>query len=73
MKTNGLNEILKLSIAERILAVEAIWDSIVAEKNEFSLSKEDIKTLDERYEAYKKNPEDAKTWEEVKSNILKKL
>ncbi len=68
-----LNEILKLPIAERILAVEAIWDSIAAENKDYPLSEEEILALEERWEEYKKNPSAAKTWDEVKANIIKKF
>ncbi|CAN5199520.1 addiction module protein [soil metagenome] len=68
-----LNEILKLSIAERILAVEAIWDSIAAENKEYPISEEEILVLQERWDEYRKNPGAAKTWEDVKVNILKKF
>lgn len=69
----SLNDILKLPIAERILAVEAIWDSIAAENKEYPLSDEELNLLEERWEEYKKNPSAVKTWEEVKANIFKKL
>jgi putative addiction module component (TIGR02574 family) len=69
----NLSDILKLPIAERILAVEAIWDSIAAENKDYPLSKEEIEVLEERWTEYKKNPSAVKTWEEVKTNILKGL
>lgn len=60
--SNSLNEIKKLSIAERILLVEDIWDSI-------SATDEQQKELDSRLEAYKNNPENSKPWKEVRDNI----
>ncbi|CAN5793329.1 hypothetical protein BH11BAC7_BH11BAC7_20560 [soil metagenome] len=70
---SNLNEILKLPIAERILAVEAIWDSIAAENKDYPLTEEELHVLEERWEEYKKNPSAVKTWEEVKSAVLKKF
>jgi putative addiction module component (TIGR02574 family) len=68
-----LSEILKLPLAERILAVEAIWDSIAAENKNYPLTEDELQVLEERWEEYKKNPAGAKTWEDAKANILKKL
>jgi putative addiction module component (TIGR02574 family) len=70
---NNLNDILKLPIAERILAVEAIWDSIAAENKEYPLSDDEYNMLEERSEEYKKNPGNVKTWDEVKANIFKRF
>lgn len=69
----NLDEILKLSISERILIVEAIWDSIAAENREYKITDEELNILEERYEEYKANPSDVLTWDEVKKNILKKM
>lgn len=69
----NLNDILKLPVAERILAVEAIWDSIAAENKDYPLTEDELNVLEERWAEYKKNPAAAKTWEEIKANIFKKL
>ena len=69
-----LNEILKLSIPERILLVEAIWDSIANEgekENSYQLNSEQIQLLEEELTAYGKNPDEGSSWEEIKSRILK--
>lgn len=71
----SISEILKLSVPERILLVEAIWDSIVSEKetkNAYQLSEEQIKFLEEELASYSKNPDEGKTWEEVKKSIKNK-
>ena len=70
-----LSEILKLSISERILLVEAIWDSIASEtinKEPYGLSSEQIKFLEEEMIAYSKSPGEGDTWDEIKKRILKK-
>jgi putative addiction module component (TIGR02574 family) len=66
-----LSEILKLSIPERILLVEAIWDSIVSESNNanYHLTAEQVAFLEEELESYAKNPSEGKTWEEIKKKI----
>lgn len=69
----NLREILKLSIPEKILAVEAIWDNIAAENSKYPITEEEYRILEERYEEYKANPSDVFSWDEVKKSILGKL
>lgn len=67
-----LSQILKLSVSERLLLVEAIWDSIVDEKenkSDYNLSQEQIKFLEEEIENYSKNPSEGGTWQEIKNRI----
>jgi len=66
-----LNEILKLSVSEKILMVEAIWDSIDSDSkaSEVKLSDNTKKVLDERLSQYSKSPNTVSTWEQVKSRI----
>lgn len=70
-----LSEILKLSVSERILLVEAIWDSIANENNKsnnYQLSDEQIKILEEEISDYSKNPDEGSSWEDIKKRILNK-
>jgi putative addiction module component (TIGR02574 family) len=68
-----LSSILKLSVPERILLVEAIWDSIANEKNNtYQLSSEQISILEEELASYSKNPDQGSSWEEIRKRILKK-
>jgi putative addiction module component (TIGR02574 family) len=69
MKTS---EILKLSIPERILLVEAIWDSIAEDHQSFDIPEYHKEILKEELIAYNKNPHDVLTWEEVKKSIKKR-
>jgi putative addiction module component (TIGR02574 family) len=70
---NPIENIKNLSVAERILIVEEIWDSIMNSNEEFPLSDEQKYELDKRLEAYNKNPKEIKPWSEVRDNIRKKL
>lgn len=67
--TQILNDILKLSESERILMVEAIWDSLSTKDQDFELTDELKQLLDERLEEHEKNPKAGYTWEEVKARI----
>jgi putative addiction module component (TIGR02574 family) len=62
-------EIKKLSVAERILLVEEIWDSIAAEQESLVLTEPQKQELDRRLEAYAASPEAGSSWEEVKQRI----
>ena len=62
MQPDLLDEIKKLSISERILLVEEIWDGIVdADGDALSLSETQRAELDRRIDAYREQPEAGKT------------
>jgi putative addiction module component (TIGR02574 family) len=63
-------DISQLSIAERLIVVEQIWDSIAAEQAELPLTPAQEAELDRRFAAYQKSPEEGDSWEEVKAGIL---
>ncbi len=70
-----LSQILKLSVPERVLLVEAIWDSIVVEnetKNKYQLSQQQIQILEDEMVAYANNPEQGSSWEEIKTRLKNK-
>ncbi|MFB2977334.1 addiction module protein [Microseira sp. BLCC-F43] len=67
--TARLNEIATLSIEDRILLVQAIWDSIAAEQAYPDLTEEQKRELDSRIDDYEMNPENVLTWEEIKASI----
>jgi putative addiction module component (TIGR02574 family) len=70
MKRVTATDTLELSIPERIQLVEDIWDTI-AEKTELvELTKEEKKIIDERLEAYHKNPELGSPWEDVYNRLV---
>ncbi|MGE0635185.1 MAG: addiction module protein [Bacteroidia bacterium] len=69
-----LNEILKLSLPERILWAEALWSSIAIDEEaaaSYQLSDEQIQLLEEELIAYKANPDVGFTWEQAKEKIRK--
>lgn len=65
MKKPTATDLLNLSIPERIQLVEDLWDTIAAEADGVELTEEDKKIIDERLEAYHKNPELGSPWEDV--------
>ncbi len=73
LNSYSLENIKRLSVSERILIVEDIWDSIFSSQENFPVTDEQKKELDLRLEAYNKNPKEGKSWEEVKKNIQSQL
>lgn len=71
--TNMMQDILKLSVSERILMVEAIWDSIAESDSDIVLTESTKKLLDERLESHNTNKQEGSTWEDVKARIKSKL
>jgi len=54
------------------LLINDLWDEVSHEDNEISLSQAQERMLDERYEQFLKNPEEGKSWEEVKRGLKEK-
>ena len=72
MKNIKVTDTLKLSIPERIQLVEDIWDTIASETESIELTENEKKIIDERLEAYHKNPDAGSSWEEVYKRIVSK-
>ncbi len=64
-----LNQIITLSIPDRIHLVQAILDSITAEQDYLNLTNPQKQELDRRIDNYEANPDDVLTWEEVKASV----
>ncbi len=67
--TKIMQDILKLSVPERILMVEAIWDSIAENDEMLELSNEVKELLDNRIEAHQNNPSEGSSWADAKARI----
>jgi putative addiction module component (TIGR02574 family) len=61
--------ILELSVAERILLVEQIWESIAEEEAAVPLTEAQRQDLQRRLAAYEANPKAGSTREEVKARL----
>lgn len=66
-----IEEIKKLSLPEKVLIVEEIWNSIAQDNAYPELSDEQQTELNRRIESYHANPEQGKTWNEIKKNFMK--
>ncbi|MEO0854738.1 MAG: addiction module protein [Cyanobacteria bacterium J06648_11] len=67
-----LNRISSLSIEDRILLVQAIWDGIAAEQGYPELTEAQKRELDCRIEDSEKDSDNVLTWAEVKASIAKR-
>ena len=64
-----LSELKRFSIAEKIIIVEELWNSIAADQESFGLAGEQRDELDRRVADYYASPDDGCSWEDVKSRI----
>lgn len=61
----------KLSIADRILLVEEIWDTIAEENQAFELTEAQREEIDRRLASVRANPGQGRTWDEIKAEFMK--
>ena len=62
-----IQEILEMSVAERILMIEKIWDSI--DHNDISTPEAHKQELDRRLERYNRNETSFVSWDEIKQEL----
>ena len=72
MSTLAKADIFSLSVPERILLVEDIWDSIAELPEDVTLSAAQKRELDIRLEAFHRNPDIGSPWAEVRERISKR-
>jgi putative addiction module component (TIGR02574 family) len=72
MRKISATDTLELSIPERIQLVEDIWDTIAAKADTIELSREEKKIIDQRLDAYHKNPDFGSPWTDVFKRIVSK-
>ncbi|NOZ69900.1 MAG: addiction module protein [Deferribacteres bacterium] len=70
MKKISATDTLGLSIPERIQLVEDIWDTIASEADAIELTEDDKKLIDERLDAYHRNPDAGSPWEDVLQRLM---
>jgi len=56
MRVSELPEIIDLSVPEKILLVEDIWDSIASNESDIPVPKSHMKELDKRLKIYNSAP-----------------
>lgn len=68
-KSTPIEDLSTLSVSERVLLVEDIWDSIVAMPGEVPLTDQQREELDERLASYRANPNLGSSWQAIRSRI----
>lgn len=70
MLKKELAKIFELNVAQRIMIVEAIWDSILNNSEDMSVPESQIEELERRLNTYYENPRAGTPWDTVKERIL---
>lgn len=68
----NFSEIVQLSVQQRIVLVDAIWDSITADRRKTPLTEKEIEEAQERINSAEKKPSYLSQWEKMKSLKSKK-
>lgn len=63
-------ELRQLSPADKLALVSELWDDLAAHPEDVPVSPEWIAELDQRMEAYRKDPTQITTWEAVEARLL---
>lgn len=75
MQSELTEQAKKLSIPDRILLVEEIWDTIAEENQAFELTEAQRNELDRRLESARTNAGQGRaigrTWDEIKAEFMK--
>jgi len=65
----SMDDIRRLSVAERLLLVEEIWDSISDEPDSWRLSPDQQDELQRRADAHRASPDEGSSWQDVKAGL----
>ena len=63
----------ELPVEEKIDYVQSLWERILATPQQVPVPNWHLRVLDERLEAYRTEPEQGKTWEQVREEVRGRL
>jgi len=63
------DEIKKLSFPEKMRIIDQLWDSIMKNNEYPELTETQQTELNQRIDSYHANPQQGKTWDEIKHNF----
>ena len=72
MRISDIPQIDQLTIPEKILLVEDLWDSITSDESCIPVPDSHVKELDKRYKHYTSNPGDLLSLEDLKARVEKR-
>lgn len=70
-KGSSIRQILKLSVSERLLAVEEIWDSIASHPELVPITKTQKRELNKRLKAASQDSKSGDSWDNVRNRVQK--
>jgi putative addiction module component (TIGR02574 family) len=70
MEKTLIKELSQLNKNEKLLVVEALWDSIAAETNKVELPNHHKSILENRLKTFEKDKRNGDSWEEVRQKYL---
>ncbi|MEX2531597.1 MAG: addiction module protein [Gemmatimonadota bacterium] len=73
MSSVSMEDLRKLTVAERIQLVEDLWDSIAADADAFPLTEAQKAELDHQLAEHEADPDSAIPWEKVRERLQKKF
>jgi putative addiction module component (TIGR02574 family) len=59
-----------LSVEEKLILVDELWDEIAARPEAFPPREDHLELIEQRLDHYRKHPDDVVAWENVKARIL---
>ncbi len=62
-----------LTTAEKFVLATELWDDVAAHPEDIPVNEEQLAELDRRMEAYRANPDDVTTWEEIRARLKESL
>ena len=63
------DDILKLTVSERLELIDTIWDSISTDPRDLPLTEAQRREIDRRLDQYAANPPRLSSWDEVRARI----
>ena len=72
MKAKDISEISHLSVPEKILFIEDLWDSIVSHDSEVPIPESHKEELDKRFEKHLKSPGELLSLKELQARVESK-
>lgn len=66
-----VKDLVSLRRDERIRLMQELWDTLDEPDAAFELTEAQKAELDRRWKAYKRNPKRARSWDDVKADLLR--
>lgn len=70
MNKSLLDELLQLNKSEKLILVEALWDSIASDPSEVEIPEQHKAIIEERLKTLEKDKETGSSWEEIRHKYL---